>query len=162
MAKNSQYEMEHTNGKITKQEDQMLVILLSLVNLNGMEKKRKVLDNIKDCNYLYLNDRDKVKISPTEYRWENELAFMVARLKRIDCMPESCQQGYWRITNHGKNVLKDFILVYFEELHNDIFGGRLTKNWYQSAKAWIISVQKDYPDMYLNPVIMQEIDWMTD
>jgi len=87
-------------------EQKYLVILLSLMDLNGGGTKAQVLDNILEKDYLKLSALDcEIMSSRDEMRWRNDLAYKRNELKDKGFVDGS-RRNWWDITDAGISYLK--------------------------------------------------------
>lgn len=119
-----------------KENQQVVVLLLSITDLGGEGTKRQVLDNIKTRKYLELDSHDKEYTkSGQEPIWENELAFLRNKLKH-GSMDVNAPYGIWRITDYGKTTLIRGIHSFLNNRDLNVYARKLSDHWYKRAKEY--------------------------
>lgn len=87
---------------MNKQEQMQLVLLYSLMELDGGGPKRLVLQHIQDKGYWYKNDsNDEILKTRREIKWRNKFAYERLHLKDAGYL-EGENPGDWLITEKGK------------------------------------------------------------
>ncbi len=146
----------------SKYQEQILVILLSIVDLGGQDTKKSVLDNIQTRKYLPLKEHDfEYTEKATEPRWRNKLAY--ERIHLIsDGFIDGTTRGIWRITDEGKVNLIAGILILLENRKQNVYSRYLSSHWYKRAKDFFITkISPDHPLFYtlLTPEFIQQIEF---
>jgi restriction endonuclease Mrr len=102
--------------------EEQLVILLALQILEDLgrpsPKKRMVISFIQNREFTKFYDTDFDKRSNGEFVWENDFAWAREDLKRKRRL-EMPENGVWRITEEGKNVLRDRAKHYLTKFTED-------------------------------------------
>lgn len=118
------------------EQQQVVVLLLSITDLGGQGTKREVLDNIIFQNYLKLDEHDKeLTESGQEPIWENELAWKRNKLKH-GSMDVYAPYGIWKITDYGKMTLIRGIRSFLDNRDLNVYEEKLSENWYKRAKDY--------------------------
>ena len=87
---------------MTNKDQMQLVLLYSLMELDGGGPKRVVLQHIQDKAYWYKNDdNDEMLTSRPEMKWRNNFAYEREHLKDAGYL-DGDSPGDWLITNKGK------------------------------------------------------------
>ncbi len=148
----------------SKYQEQIVVILLSIVDCGGKGTKKQVLDNIQQKKYINL------KLNPllmeytrkaTEPRWKNQLAY-----ERIHLISDGFINGstrdIWRITDEGENNLIAGILILLLNRKQNVYSRYLSDHWYKRAKDFFITkISLEHPlySTLLTPDFIQEIEF---
>ena len=105
--------MDEEKGLISKEEENRLVILVSIEDIGGYGTKKKVLDNIRDKKYLNLTPEDLKMIpigeSNNELKWRNKLAWVRRFPLVIEGYISNVKRNEWRITPKGISYLHETI-----------------------------------------------------
>jgi len=130
---------------ISLSAEKSFVILLSIVDLDGVATKKDVLDNIVKKQYISFSSDDlKMKDNRKELYWRNDLAFKRKGLVIRGYVDDS-MYNQWRITDNGLEYLEklcDIIL----NAENDRYK-KLTKSAIQRAARLISENTIEYESL---------------
>ncbi len=97
---------------MTKEKQNRILILYSILMQNDKATKNNVLDYLKQNNLIKLSKEDLSLLKTrNEEKWRNELAFTRSHLVREGFLNNK-ERNFWQILPIGK--------IYFEELKNEI------------------------------------------
>jgi len=88
--------------QINLQEQKQLVLLYSLIELDGGSQRKNVLKHIQENGYWYKNDNNDVsRTTRNEKVWRNDFSYERQHLVEQGYMQRGVQ-GIWKITEKGK------------------------------------------------------------
>ncbi|MGZ5052995.1 MAG: winged helix-turn-helix domain-containing protein [Methylobacter sp.] len=128
------------------ESEKRLVLLTSILDLNGKGTKKDVLDNIAKKNFYTLMEEDEEKMpSRDEEVWRNNLAFIRLHLVEGGYIDKS-KPDNWEITEKGR--------LHFQSLLDEVLSGgylrKITNNALRKAKELS---QNDYAEEQNMPSI---------
>jgi len=87
---------------MNQQEQKWLVLLYSLIELNGGGQRKNVLQHIQENGYWYKNDQNDVsRTTRNEKAWRNDFSYERQHLVEQGYMQRG-EKGIWEITEKGK------------------------------------------------------------
>ncbi len=93
---------------MNQQEQQWLVLLYSLIELDGGSQRKNVLQHIQENGYWYKNDQNDVLcLTRNEKAWRNDFSYERHHLVEHGYMQHGVH-GLWKITEEGKKYV-DFL-----------------------------------------------------
>ena len=99
---------------MNQQEQKELVLLYSLIELDGGSRRKNVLQHIQENGYWYKNDQNDVsRTTRKEMAWRNDFSYERQHLVEKGYMQHGVQ-GFWKITQKGKEHVNFLI----EKLRN--------------------------------------------
>lgn len=111
-----------------QQEQKWLVLLYSLIELDGGSQRRNVLRHILENGYWDKNDQnDAVRSSKNEKAWRNDFSFERQHLVERGYMQENLK-GIWKITDAGREYV-DSLAERLSDMQFDDTA-RFTANFY--------------------------------
>jgi hypothetical protein len=105
------------------EREKRMVLLTSILDLNGKGTKKRVLDNIEKKQFYKINhDDQQTMVSRDEEVWRNDLAFIRHHLVSEKYLDGS-KRDNWEITQKGRiyfqSLLKEVLVCRnFEKLTN--------------------------------------------
>lgn len=88
-----------------QQAQKWLVLLYSLIELDGESQRKNVLQHIQENGYWYKNDQNDVfRTTRNEKAWRNDFSYERQHLVEHGYM-QSGKQGFWKITEEGKEYV---------------------------------------------------------
>lgn len=115
--------------QMNQREQKWLVLLYSLIELDGGSQRKNVLQHIQKNGYWYKNDENDVsRTTRNEKAWRNDFSYERQHLVEQGYM-QSGGQGVWRITEEGR----EYAAALIERLKSTAFEGTscLTAAFYQ-------------------------------
>lgn len=92
---------------MNQQEQKWLVLLYSLIELDGGSQRKAVLQHIQENGYWYKNDQNDVsRITRNEKAWRNDFSYERQHLVALGYMQKG-EQGLWKITEAGKEYVEE-------------------------------------------------------
>jgi len=111
--------------------EKRMVLLISILDLNGKGTKKRVLDNIEKKQFYKINNYDQQTMSNRDEEvWRNDLAFIRHHLvlgKYLD----ASKRDNWEITQKGR--------IYFQSLVNEFL---VTRNFYKLTNVAIDRIKE--------------------
>ncbi len=105
--------------QMSHQEQKWLVLLYSLIELDGGSQRKTVLKHIQENGYWYKNDQNDIcKTTRNEKVWRNDFSFERQHLVANGYMCNG-EHGLWKITEAGK----EYVRALSQRLQNISFGG---------------------------------------
>lgn len=90
---------------MNQQEQKWLVLLYSLIELDGGSQRKTVLQHIQENGYWYKNDQNDVsRTTRNEKAWRNDFSYERQHLVEQGYMQHGVQ-GIWKITEEGKEYV---------------------------------------------------------
>lgn len=87
--------------QMNQQEQKWLVLLYSLIEMDGGSQRKNVLQHIQEKGYWYKNDQnDAPLLTRNEKAWRNDFSYERQHLVEHGYM-QSGGQGLWKITEEG-------------------------------------------------------------
>lgn len=94
-----------THAKMNQQEQKWLVLLYSLMELDGGSQRKNVLRHIQENGYWHKNDQNDVpRTTRNEKAWRNDFSYERQHLVEKGYM-QSGLQGIWQITEAGREYV---------------------------------------------------------
>lgn len=91
--------------QMTQQEQKWLVLLYSLIELDGGSQRKTVLQHIQENGYWYKNDQNDVsRTTRNEKAWRNDFSYERQHLVTHGYM-QNGEHGLWKITEAGKEYV---------------------------------------------------------
>lgn len=91
--------------QINQQEQKWLVLLYSLIELDGGSQRKNVLQHIQDQGYWHKNDQnDDLRKTRNERAWRNDFSYERQHLVEQGYMQRG-GQGIWKITEKGREYV---------------------------------------------------------
>lgn len=91
--------------QMNQQEQKWLVLLYSLVELDGGGQRKNVLQHIQENGYWYKNDENDVsRATRNEKAWRNDFSYERQHLVEQGYMQRG-GQGIWKITEAGRDYV---------------------------------------------------------
>lgn len=91
--------------QINQQEQKWLVLLYSLIELDGGGRRKDVLQHIQDNGYWRKNDQNDVsRTTRNEKAWRNDFSYERQHLVEQGYMRRG-RQGIWEITEEGRSYV---------------------------------------------------------
>ena len=89
--------------KMTKRNQENIVLLCALIDLGGADTKDNVLSYIQDKNFWYQNDTNcpPPRTRPHERRWRNDISYAREHMVVEGCV-ENKTRNWWKITPKGR------------------------------------------------------------
>lgn len=89
--------------KMTKRNQENIVLLCALIDLGGADTKEHVLSYIQDKNFWYQNDTNcpPPPSRPHERRWRNDISYAREHMVTDGCV-ENKMRNWWKITPKGR------------------------------------------------------------
>lgn len=115
--------------QMNQQEQKWLVLLYSLIELDGESQRKYVLRHIQENGYWYKNDQNDVsRTTRNEKAWRNDFSYERQHLAEQGYMQRNVP-GIWKITEEGKEYVASLI----EKIKNMPFdsGTCFTSAFYQ-------------------------------
>lgn len=107
---------------MNQQEQKWLVLLYTIMELDGEATKDKVLQHIQNNNYWHKNDQNsELLITRPEMKWRNDFAFERHHLVKQGFLSNRVR-GKWILTESGKN----FLSVLMEKAKNNMLSDKLS------------------------------------
>lgn len=89
--------------------EKRMVLLTSILDLNGKGTKKKVLDNIENKQFYKINHSDeKTMTSRDEEVWRNDLAFIRHHLV-LEKYLDGSKRDNWEITQKGRTYFQSLV-----------------------------------------------------
>ncbi|RKJ73034.1 hypothetical protein D7X33_20925 [Butyricicoccus sp. 1XD8-22] len=104
--------------QMSHQEQKWLVLLYSLIELDGGSQRKTVLKHIQENGYWYKNDQNDIcRTTRNEKVWRNDFSFERQHLVANGYMCNG-EHGLWKITEAGK----EYVQALSQRLQNISFG----------------------------------------
>lgn len=114
--------------QMNQQEQKWLVLLYSLIELNGGSQRKNVLRHIQENGYWSKNDQNDVsRTSRNEKVWRNDFSFERQHLVDRGYMQDGVK-GTWEITEAGKEYVDSLAERIIDKPFEDT--ARFTANFY--------------------------------
>ncbi len=92
--------------QINQQEQKWLVLLFSLIELDGGSQRKNVLQHIQANGYWYKNDQNDVsRTTRNEKAWRNDFSYERQHLVEHGYMKHG-KHGIWEITENGRQYVE--------------------------------------------------------
>lgn len=103
--------------QMNQQEQKWLVLLCSLIELDGGSQRKNVLQHIQQNGYWHKNDQNDVSLKTrNEKAWRNDFSYERQHLVEQGYMQRG-NQGIWKITEEGRQYVDSLA----EKLNNMSF-----------------------------------------
>ncbi len=91
--------------QMNQQDQKWLVLLYSLIELDGGSQRKSVLQHIQENGYWYKNDQNDVsRTTRNEKAWRNDFSYERQHLVEQGYMQRGIQ-GIWKITEKGREYV---------------------------------------------------------
>lgn len=95
--------------QINRKEQKWLVLLYSMMELDGGGQRKAILQHIQNNGYWYKNDQnDILRTTRNERAWRNDFSFERQHLVEQGYMQNGLR-GIWKITESGKSFVDSII-----------------------------------------------------